>query len=158
MALGLQVLHTALQDLFQRDTSQILRGEWWRIGTALFFQDGGLAGGATNIAALLCIGGLAEQRLRRSVWIGAYLAGGLITECIALSWQPVGAGNSIGSCALAGALIGTLLLGDAGRPAKVFGIAAGAAAVLLVAMRDIHGAAALVGAALRLGFLLPRRS
>ena len=63
LALGLQALHPALLDLFQRDASQILRGEWWLIGSALFFQDGGLAGGASNFAALLCIGGLAEQRL-----------------------------------------------------------------------------------------------
>jgi hypothetical protein len=37
-------------------------------------------------------------------WLGLYLGGGVITEFLALAWQPYGAGNSIACYALAGGL------------------------------------------------------
>src|SRR3569623_647704 len=55
--------------LFERDAGAIGSGEWWRILTALFFQDGGLRGGASNIFFLANIGSLEELMVRRKHWL-----------------------------------------------------------------------------------------
>lgn len=82
----------------------ITDGQWWRLGTALFTQDGGWFGGISNIIALLILGTLAEQFLSIPRWLIVYFATGLITEFVGLWWQPIGAGNSIAVCGLAAAL------------------------------------------------------
>lgn len=66
--LAAQLIHPALLTLLERDAARIRQGEWWRLATALLVQDGGLAGGISNIAALLLIGSQAEQLLQRRVW------------------------------------------------------------------------------------------
>ncbi|MET8426377.1 rhomboid family intramembrane serine protease [Nocardia sp. NPDC004860] len=81
-----------------------LHGDWWRSGTALFVQDGGFAGAILNLAFLLALGLLAEQVLPQSRWLLQYFGIGLVVEFIAYAWQPVGGGNSIADCGLAGGL------------------------------------------------------
>jgi hypothetical protein len=90
--------------LFRRDATRILAGDRRRIVTALFFQDGGLIGGLTNIATLFWIGNVVEQVQSRKYWLLVAIAGALVAECFALRWQPVGAGNSVATCSLAGSL------------------------------------------------------
>jgi hypothetical protein len=66
--------------LFRRDATRILAGDWWRIVTALFFQDGGLIGGLTNIATLFWIGNVVEQIRSRNYWLLVAIAGALVAE------------------------------------------------------------------------------
>ncbi|MGF6882829.1 membrane associated rhomboid family serine protease [Nocardia sp. GAS34] len=81
-----------------------LYGDWWRSGTALFVQDGGLGGALLNLAFLLVLGAAAEQVLSPARWLVQYFGVGLVAEFIAYAWQPAGGGNSIADCGLAGGL------------------------------------------------------
>lgn len=78
-----------------------LHGEWWRSGTALFVQDGGVAGTLVNLIFLAVLGALAEQVLPRSRWAVQYFGVGVAVEFLAYAWQPTGGGNSIANCGLA---------------------------------------------------------
>jgi membrane associated rhomboid family serine protease len=169
-------------------TPQGLQGDWWRMVTALFVQDGGVAGTISNLAFLLVMGVVAEQVLGRWRWLVCYFGAGLVGELVGYGWQPYGAGNSVAICGLAGALTvalvvgarvprlapvvlvywcgalvgsrwgpGWLLVGVAGglvvqvalgrglpvgRPVAV---AAAMVALVLVAAKDLHGAAMVAG-------------
>ena len=131
--------------VFERDTTRILAGEWWRIGTALFFQDGWLVGGLTNIVTLFCIGNVVEQVRSRWYWLLISIAGALVAECFALRWQPVGAGNSVATCALAGSLIMNRPFSRVPTVSKVLRAGAILIVLLLVAAHDVHGVAGMTG-------------
>jgi membrane associated rhomboid family serine protease len=115
-ALAQLVVPGMLADL-ERDPAA-LHGEWWRPATALFVQDGGVLGAASNIAFLAVIGAAAEQVLSRPRWLLHYFGVGLAVEAIGLAWQPVGGGNSIAVCGLAGAV--ALAPWRAGDPLPTF--------------------------------------
>jgi hypothetical protein len=142
---------------FERNACAIWAGEFYRLFTALWFQDGGVAGGGFNLVMALLLGSIAERLWNRRSWLLLYFGPGLVTECIALWWQPVGAGNSIAWMGLAG---GVLAAGQGGaRPRALtilvaIGLAAGTA---LAVLRDIHGAALLIGAVIGLVLLRMRR-
>jgi membrane associated rhomboid family serine protease len=91
-------------------TPQGLHGDWWQSFTALFVQDGGVAGTVSNLGFLLVPGALAEQVLGRRQWLACYFAAGLVGELAGYAWQPQGAGNSVAICGLAGALTVALLV------------------------------------------------
>jgi membrane associated rhomboid family serine protease len=61
-------------------TPQGLHGDWWRSFTALFVQDGGVAGTVSNLAFLLVLGVLAEQVLGPGRWLVCYFGAGLVGE------------------------------------------------------------------------------
>jgi hypothetical protein len=100
---------------FERTPAE-LHGDWWRIATALVFQDGGVAGGVSNLVFLGLIGIAGEQVLSRPRWLLHYLGVGLAVEVLAYSWQPTGAGNSIAVCGLAGGGAVACLNGDSRLP------------------------------------------
>ncbi len=110
-----QVVDSGLVESWQR-SPQMLHGEWWRLGTALFVQDGGVLGAVSNLAFLLVLGALCEQVLARWEWLACYLGAGVIGEIVGHFWQPVGAGNSVAVCGLAGALVVALWVGDSFLP------------------------------------------
>jgi hypothetical protein len=93
-----------------------LHGDWWRLPGALLVQDGGVVGAASNLAFLGLIGIAAEQVLPRPRWLVHYLGVGLATEVLAYSWQPVGGGNSIAVCGLAGGVAVACRRGDSRLP------------------------------------------
>ena len=140
-----QLSFPGLLVLFERDTTRILAGEWWRMGTALFFQDGGLVGGLTNIVTLFWIGNVVEQVRSRWYWLLISIAGALIAECFALRWQPVGAGNSVATCSLAGSLIMNRPFSRVPTVSKVLRAVAILIVLLLVAAHDVHGVAGMTG-------------
>jgi membrane associated rhomboid family serine protease len=92
-------------------TPRGLHGEWWRIVTALFVQDGGVLGTVSNLAFLALLGVLAERLVGPRWWLVAYFGAGLAGELAGYAWQPTGAGNSVAVCGLAGLLIVALLAG-----------------------------------------------
>jgi membrane associated rhomboid family serine protease len=153
--LALQLRYPILEWLSRAPA--LVEGQVWRAVTALFVQDGGLAGGVFNLVLLLAIGPLAETRIGARRWAVAYFGGGILAEFLALAWQPHGAGNSIACFALAGALIVT---GAARRrgwlPIGLVAVAAAAAFVLL-AVRDIHGLGLLAGAGIGTGLAMRDR-
>lgn len=132
--------------LLMRDAASVRSGEPWRLLTSLLVQDGGWAGAAFNLVALLAIGAVAERMLGRPRWglVAAVSVAG--AQALALRWQPVGAGNSILDFGLAGAVAAACLAARPARRAFVPAIAALACFVLLLVERDVHGAAAVAGA------------
>ncbi|MGK4579323.1 rhomboid family intramembrane serine protease [Kitasatospora sp. HPMI-4] len=93
-----------------------LHGDWWRSGTSLFVQDGGVYGTASNLLFLLLVGTLAERVLPRPHWLLHYFGVGLAGEFVGYAWQPTGGGNSIAVCGLTGALALALWRGDPRLP------------------------------------------
>lgn len=102
------LLHT-----LRRDGDAISSGQAWRLITSLVVQDGGVPGTLFNLLGLLAVGAFAERALGRPIWSAAYLAGALTGEIVGWAgWQPIGAGNSVGVCGLAGALAVAIAAGD----------------------------------------------
>lgn len=137
-------------ELFRRDSAAIAAGQLWRLGTALFFQDGGFAGGVFNLVALLLLGALAEQLWSRPRWLMLYFGAGLVTQLLAAWWQPIGAGNSVACFGLAGGLFARALLRRDRCGLHLLGLAGLAAAIALLTLSDIHGIALALGVAIGL--------
>src|SRR6266498_652308 len=89
---GMQLGARTRLPVLAREPSLVERGQLWRAVTALFVQDGGVAGFFFNLVILLLIGAVAERRWGATRWLLAYLGGGMISEFLALAWQPHGAG------------------------------------------------------------------
>lgn len=154
----LQLLFPNILRVAMRDPDRFWAGEWWRLVTALFVQDGGVAGTIFNLVSLGIVGAVAEQLWGRARWLLIFFAGGAASQLFALAWQPCGAGNSVANFSLAGS-VALLGLRSSGPPAqKVAATASLAAAVALVLCRDIHGPATALGAALGpgIGLLRPK--
>ncbi len=134
--------------LFERDSALIYTGQWWRLMTALFFQDGWLAGGTFNILFFILIGSISEQLFSKRDWVIIYFGAGLITELVALTLQPVGAGNSIAIFGLAGAIAMNAFLRFHHNWKILFPIFSSFITLLLLIQNDIHGCAFVVGALL----------
>ena len=149
----LQYIFPHLLPLFERNAGEIRHGQWWRVLSALFFQDGWFAGATFNLVMLLLVGGVAEQVLTRNQWAAIYFAGGMISEIIALFWQPIGAGNSIATCALAGCVVAMFPGRKCWSMGAIARLVALAAAIGLALRRDIHGVSFLVGALLGVAIL-----
>jgi membrane associated rhomboid family serine protease len=93
-----------------------LHGDWWRTGTALFVQDGGVAGTLSNLAFLVAAGAVAEQVTSRPRWLLGYFGAALAGEFAGYAWQPYGGGNSIAICGLAGVVAVALWRGERRLP------------------------------------------
>lgn len=145
VSLAQLTLAPSLLPLLMRDAAQVHAGQVWRLATSLLVQDGGWAGAAFNLVGLLAIGALAERLLGRRRWGVVAVVSVLCAQWLALSWQPTGGGNSILNFGLAGAVCAACLTA---RPPQGMApaVAASACFVALLAMEDIHGAAAVTGA------------
>ncbi len=141
----------------QRDYEQILRGEWWRMVTALFVQDGGVRGAVFNLLSLLLVGAIAEQLWGGKRMLILFFAGAVIGELAGIAWQPIGAGNSVGNFSVAAGIAIISLMRQHNKIAIIGALAALGANAVLIVLHDIHGAAALAGALTTLGFSQPWR-
>jgi membrane associated rhomboid family serine protease len=94
-----------------------LHGQPWRILTSLFVQDGGLVGTISNLAFLLVLGTAAEQFVSGRRLFLAYFGVGAVSELVGYLWQPVGGGNSVAVCGLAGVLAVAMWRNDPRLPA-----------------------------------------
>jgi len=155
-----QLLHHPLLDEFRRDAGKIRAGEWWRLITGMFFQDGWLAGTLFNLLTLAVIGVFAERVFGHWRWLVLYFGCGLFGQAMSFLWlQPDGAGNSMCVAGLLGALAAALLAAreKVALPRRLW-LAVFLIPVLSIVdtvVGDNHGLPALLGMAL--GFvLLPR--
>lgn len=155
-ALVAQLADASLLDKVQRDATAIDAGQWWRLLTGMFFQDGGLRGGIFNLVALAVVGTLAEWCFGRVRWLVLYFGCGLFGQFLSYVWlNPVGAGNSMCVAGLLGALAVVVLRTRAAQPPRALFVAAvliGPLAVLDTVVHDNHGMPTLLG--MVLGFLL----
>ncbi|MFD2466731.1 rhomboid family intramembrane serine protease [Amycolatopsis silviterrae] len=147
-----QLADPSLFDRFKRDATAIDAGEWWRLLTGMFFQDGKLFGGIFNLVALAAVGTFAEWCLGRMSWFIVYFGCGLFGQFLSYVWlNPVGAGNSMCVAGLLGVLAVVVLRAD-GAPPGLYRAALLIAplAVLDTVLHDNHGLPALLGMVLGL--------
>jgi membrane associated rhomboid family serine protease len=146
----LQFFFPAILAAFRRDYAGFSNGDWWRLFTPLFVQDGGVAGAVFNLVSLLLVGGVAEQLWGSGRMLGIFLVGGVVGEAVAFAWQPIGAGNSVGNFSLAASIAVVCLALQGGRTTRMAALLALSADAVLVLLKDIHGAAAVAGITLAL--------
>ena len=143
--------------VFERDAARIAAGQWWRLATSLLVQDGGIGGSVSNLVGLLLVGRVAECEWGSGRCVLLFFFGGVAGNLAGLAWQPVGAGNSVANFALAASVAFVVVLAGRPRIARLpAAIALGADGCLLL-LKDIHGAAALVGIGMALAFIAARR-
>jgi len=136
--------------LLQRDAVRFMHGEWWRLITPLFVQDGGIAGASFNLASLVLVAMVAEQLWGGPLTILLFFAGGIVGEIAGLAWQPIGAGNSVANFSLAGSVVICCLVRHPTKLVQLIGLITLSTYILLVAIHDIHGVAATAGVLLAL--------
>jgi membrane associated rhomboid family serine protease len=146
----LQFLFPAILALFERDYARFAGGDWWRLVTALVVQDGGVAGAISNLVALALIGMIAEQFWSAGRVLLLFFAAGSVGQLAGFAWQPVGAGNSVANFGLAASVAIACLARRPPTPVLIAAWLALGADIVLLALRDIHGAAAFAGAILAL--------
>ncbi|MEV7091609.1 rhomboid family intramembrane serine protease [Amycolatopsis sp. NPDC051045] len=154
-----QLVHPPLYDAMHRDAARIDAGEWYRLVTGMFFQDGWAFGLTSNLLWLAVFGTLAERVFGRARWLVLYFGCGLFGQVMSYVWlNPVGAGNSMCVTGLIGALAAVVMVAS-GRYGVVlpvqFRVVAFAVPLLAVVdtlVHDNHGLPCLLG--LALGFLL----
>ncbi|TCC38829.1 rhomboid family intramembrane serine protease [Kribbella speibonae] len=154
-----QLVHRPLYDHVVRDAARIDDGEWYRLITGMFFQDGWTAGLIVNLVWLAVVGTLAERVFGRLRWLLLYFGCGLFGQFMSYIWlNPVGAGNSMCSAGLLGAL--TVVVMVASRRygvtfptnLRMSAFVVPALAVIGTALHDNHGLPCLLG--MTLGYLL----
>ncbi|MFF1818928.1 rhomboid family intramembrane serine protease [Kribbella sp. NPDC058245] len=157
-----QLVHRSLYDAVVRDAVRIDDGQWYRLLTAMFFQDGWAVGLISNLIGLAVLGTIAERVFGRGRWLVLYFVCGWFGQLMSYLWlSPVGAGNSMCIAGLLGGLAAVALRPPAGVPVhprvRMVAIAIPVLAVVDTVIHDNHGLPALLG--LVLGFLLglPRR-
>jgi membrane associated rhomboid family serine protease len=141
-------LDQGILDSLDRNRDQLTSGEIWRIFTPLFVQDGGWAGTASNIIALLFVGTITETVFNRKILLLTYFTAGIASEVAAYTiFQHQGyAGNSV---AILG-LTGLCLINFVSRPETVIRVLAATgllAGTVLLATGNLHGIGFAVGVA-----------
>ena len=81
----------------------------------------------------------------QSKMVDHLFAGGILSEIIGLAWQPIGAGNSVANFSLAASIAALCLAFHGSRGIRVMAILALGAGMILLLIKDIHGAAMLLG-------------
>ncbi|WP_157002080.1 rhomboid family intramembrane serine protease [Agromyces laixinhei] len=134
-------------DLLGRDRSQLLDGEWWRMITPLFVQDGAWLGTIFNISSLIVIGLCAETLYNGLTFVCVYFAAGIVSEAFAYTLMPHQgfAGNSVANMGAAGLCLVTLCAAGA-VSVRIVGITGVLGGIVLIATGDLHGVGFAVGA------------
>ena len=143
---GFQLFFPSLLPALERDAVRIRAGEWWRLVTPLFVQDGGLQGGVFNLVSLLLMGSVAERLWGSRRWLFIFFACGILSEALACAWQPVGAGNSVANFGLAASVAVRCLTRTAVWTIHLAAAVCLLAGVVLFLLKDIHGIAVALGA------------
>ncbi|MGH7505733.1 MAG: rhomboid family intramembrane serine protease [Longimicrobiales bacterium] len=140
------VWHDVLTSL-RRDPAMIANAQYWRFVTAWLVHDDGLEQIVFSFTTLAILGTFAERLFGRRLWGMAYVACGLVGEVAGIFWQPVGGGNSVALCGLAG-LLAVYLAARTDQPVQVrfgFPVVVLGGGILLTAMSDIHGPPLMAG-------------
>jgi hypothetical protein len=133
-------------------------GQWWRVFTALFAQDGGLVAAVFNLIVVAGVTLLGEWIWGRWRTVVLFLLPSLSLNLLAIIyWNASGGGSSFASDGLLMSMcgLGLLTLRDAAaRICAVASILIGVA--LVVFLNDAHGVAILIGAGLGMLFAIAR--
>ncbi|TDO48274.1 rhomboid family protein [Kribbella sp. VKM Ac-2571] len=158
-----QLVHRPLYEHVVRDADRIDHGQWYRLLTAMFFQDGWASGLVSNLLLLAVFGTMAERVFGRWQWLVLYFACGWFGQFMSYIWlNPVGAGNSMCVAGLIGGLAAAILLARRRYGVippvqlRITALAVPVLAVVDTILHDNHGLPCLLGVALGL-LLLPHR-
>lgn len=101
----LQFIYPQILIILRRNPTALGAGEWWRIITPMLVHADGWGQYVFNIAGITIIGIEVERSYGKIRFLILYLTGGLIGEIAGYaSWDPYGAGASVGLCGLLGGL------------------------------------------------------
>jgi membrane associated rhomboid family serine protease len=154
----LQFFYPDILSSLMRNASAVRSGEWWRLATAIMVQDGGIGGTVFNLLGLLVAGTFAEHVWGTRHFVLLVIGGVAVSEVVAFTWQPLGAGNSVVNLSLAGSLCAVCLPRHRMPGGRIIASLALLAFAGLLALRDVHGPAAASGFLIGIGFLaLDRR-
>lgn len=102
----LQLAFPSLLTHLRRNPLALASGEWWRMFTPLVVNADSFGQFVVNMFFLLVVGVTVERRYGGLRLLVFYLAGGLAGEIAGYaSWDPYGAGASVGVLGLIGALV-----------------------------------------------------
>lgn len=111
----LQFVYPEILSIFRRDPTALAVGEWWRIITPLLVHSDGWWQYVFNIVCIAIVGIEVERLYGKINFLILYLVGGLIGEIAGYaSWDPYGAGASVGLCGLLGGLHVMMFSGKGG--------------------------------------------
>jgi membrane associated rhomboid family serine protease len=150
----LQFAFPSIGDALSRRPSLELRGEWWRVVTAILAQDGGLVGAIFNLVVVAVVVTMGERAWGRWRVVVLFLAPSIVLNLLALAWNAPGGGSSFASDGL---LLSLCALGalTVRRPLiLVCSAIALAAGIVLIIANDAHGVAMVLGALLGTIFAL----
>ncbi|WP_103342478.1 rhomboid family intramembrane serine protease [Amycolatopsis sp. CA-126428] len=157
-----QLVHPPLYDAMHRDAARIDAGEWYRLLTGMFFQDGWAFGLTSNLLWLAFFGTLAERVFGRVRWLVLYFGCGLFGQVMSYRWlNPAGAGNSMCVVGLIGGLAAVAMVASRRYGVvlpmqfRVIAFAAPVLAVVDTLVHDNHGLPLLLGLALGFALLPP---
>jgi membrane associated rhomboid family serine protease len=154
----LQFAFPSIGVALSRQPTLELRGQWWRVFTAIMAQDGGLVGAIFNLLVVAVVVTLGERAWGRWRTVVLFLGPSIVLNLLAVAWNAPGGGSSFASDGLLLSMcaLGVMTL----RRPIIFVCAgiAGAAGIVLVVANDAHGVAMLLGAALGVALGFPRRS
>ena len=137
-----------LLPLFERQPGALAAHEYWRLITPIFFHREGWRQIVFDFTALAIIGAIVERIFGGRRWLVLYFAAGVTGELAGFAWKPLGAGSSVAICGLLGALAAWLLRNPRPMQSRFGGMVILVGAVILTALRDLHGPPILVGIAL----------
>jgi membrane associated rhomboid family serine protease len=154
-----QLAHRPLYDYVVRDAARIDDGQWYRLLTGMFFQDGWALGLVSNLIGLAVFGTLAERVFGRWRWLVLYFGCGWFGQLASYLWlNPVGAGNSMCVAGLVGGLAAVVVSASHRYGVvlpvrlRLVAFAVPVLAVVDTVLSDNHGLPCLLG--MGVGFLL----
>jgi hypothetical protein len=143
----LQIAWPVLLERWERDPDAIRQsGQWWRVLTAGFVQDGGLPGTAFNLIALAVIAFFAARTWGVARTWAVFAAGVVAFNLVVtFAWHIQGAGNSAATFLLAASLIGFAATGDRSLPLLGLTALTLVDGAVLIALGDAHGVPVVAG-------------
>src|SRR5215471_15439390 len=136
---GLAFFFPVLVVALERTPGMLSSGQWWRLITPILINPEGWLQIIVNLLGIALVGAMVERLFGSGRWLILYLTGAIVGELTGMVWQPEGAGSSVALCGLLGGLAAWLMWGAKPIQPRFGGAILILGALVLTAMRDLHG-------------------